>query len=83
MMFKNYPCWKHYRLVSVITFLWFSTLFPLFSVNNFSHILSNIISIQIITDSENLVAQKFPENGDPKGRRRGGTSRLYSSSVNA
>lgn len=29
-----------------------------------------------ISKQETLVAQKFPENGDPKGRRRGGTSRV-------
>ena len=28
-----------------------------------------------VTDTSNLFAQKFPDNGDPKGRRRGGTSR--------
>jgi hypothetical protein len=77
-MFKKYILWKYQLLASVITFLWIGTLSPLFSVNKFSHIFSNIVSIPIITHSENLVVQKFPENGDPKGRRRGGTSRLHS-----
>jgi hypothetical protein len=28
-----------------------------------------------VTHTSNLLAQRFPDNGDPKGRRRGGTSR--------
>jgi hypothetical protein len=36
----------------------------------------DVISINNATKGEMLLTQSFPANGEPKGRRRGGTSRV-------
>ncbi|KAB8320997.1 DUF928 domain-containing protein [Tolypothrix campylonemoides VB511288] len=70
-MSKNKLPQRHYKLACAI---------PLLVVG----LVSDPIKVQAnpvqafrnrITHTSNLLAQKFPDNGDPKGRRRGGTSR--------
>ncbi|MBW4627717.1 MAG: DUF928 domain-containing protein [Brasilonema octagenarum HA4186-MV1] len=70
-MSKNQLLQRHYQLACSILLL------SLGLMNNPPQVQANPEqSFQNkITHTPNLFAQKFPDNGDPKGRRRGGTSR--------
>ncbi|KAB8330110.1 DUF928 domain-containing protein [Scytonema tolypothrichoides VB-61278] len=70
-MIKNKLLQRHYQLACITLLLSFGLM------NNAQKVQANPEQSfrNQITHTPNLFAQKFPDNGDPKGRRRGGTSR--------